>query len=173
MSHRSTASLVFILVAAATGGCSRVSNPTPTPEPAPAPALTQSVAAPSASIATAATSASAPPASSTASTPPSDDCAALESGSHQRLSCEAKQEFRAFIADHQSCGAANDCSIIAGACPFGCFVPVAKAKASQVSAKLSELGERLDKAGARCVYRCMAPPAPACVDGRCSSTAAK
>ena len=153
------------MIAATAGGCSRASTPAPTPEPAPIPTPTQSVAASPDSAAVA----PAPATSSPAAAPPSDDCAALENGSHQRHSCEAKQEFRAFVAEHQSCSTANDCSIVSGACPFGCFVPAAKASASQVSAKLSELGERLDKAGARCVYRCMAPPAPACVDGRCSN----
>jgi len=73
------------------------------------------------------------------------------------------------VAEHQSCGAASDCAIVSGACPFGCYIPAAKSSAEQVKAKLSELGERLEKAGARCVYRCMSPPAPACVAGRCST----
>ena len=85
------------------------------------------------------------------------------------LASQAKEEFRAFVASRQSCSASTDCSIISGSCPFDCYVPAAKASAAAVSAKLAALGERLDKAGNRCVYRCMSPPVPACVSGRCAA----
>jgi hypothetical protein len=82
-------------------------------------------------------------------------------------SAAAKEEFVAFVASRQACASANDCAIVPGSCPFGCFVPVANAAAAAVTAKLAALGERLDKTGNRCVYRCMAPPVPRCVEHRC------
>jgi hypothetical protein len=48
-------------------------------------------------------------------------------------------------------------------------VPAASASASEVTAKLTALGERLTKAGNRCVYQCLAPPVPRCVEHRCSA----
>jgi hypothetical protein len=80
-----------------------------------------------------------------------------------------KQEFRAFVASRQSCSAPTDCSIVSGSCPFDCYIPVAKASLAAVNAKLETLGARLDKAGDRCVYRCVSPPEPTCVNGRCAA----
>jgi hypothetical protein len=84
-----------------------------------------------------------------------------------RASCAAKEEFAAFLAARQACASATDCTVVPGSCPFGCFVPAANAAAAEVTAKLTALGERLDKTGNRCVYRCMGPPAPRCVEHRC------
>jgi hypothetical protein len=87
------------------------------------------------------------------------------------VSCEAKQEFAAFVATRQSCSTSRDCSIVTGACPFDCYVPAATADVPAVTQKLGELGDRLRRAGQRCVYRCMNQPAAACVDGRCATAA--
>ncbi len=95
-----------------------------------------------------------------------------EQRKRQQTTCAAKEELRAFVAARQSCTTASECSIVSGSCPFGCFVPVAKASVGALDAKLKELGERLDRAGNRCVYRCMSPPVAACVDGRCATAAA-
>ena len=86
-----------------------------------------------------------------------------------RASCAAKKELVAFLASREDCASATDCTIVPGSCPFGCFVPAANAAAGEVTAKLAALGERLDKLGNRCVYRCMAPPAPRCVEHRCTA----
>jgi len=148
--------------------CSRASSPPPASDATAAP----SSAAPTTEPLPPATSAAAEPApaaSATASpwaTP--GDCSD-KSESRERATCEAKEEFRAFVAGHQSCQSAADCTIVTGSCPFGCFVPVAKASQAETIAKLGSLGDKLDKAGNRCVYRCMAPPAEACVAGRCSA----
>jgi hypothetical protein len=164
--------------------------------PAPSPTSVQSVAPSTAPVQSAAPAASTAPVQSvapvTSSGPPAssgkpagsaakaEDCSRIEQApeyrnlpaedrARARLTCETKEEFRAFVAGRQSCAAASDCAIVSGSCPFGCYVPVRKGAASEVTAKLEELGGRLDKAGHRCVYRCMGPPAPACVDQRCAS----
>jgi hypothetical protein len=109
-----------------------------------------------------------------------DDCSRYESApeyrglspedrARSRATCETKEEFRAFVATRQACSSASECTIVSGSCPFGCFVPVAKRSSTEVTAKLQALGARLDKAGDRCVYRCMGPPSDACEDGRCVS----
>jgi hypothetical protein len=87
------------------------------------------------------------------------------------VSCEAKQELAAFVATRQACTTARDCSIVTGACPFDCYVPAATASVSEVNQKLTELGDRLRRAGQRCVYRCMNEPPAACVQGRCTTGA--
>ena len=73
------------------------------------------------------------------------------------------------MATRQSCSTASDCTTLTGSCPFDCYVPVATASAPDVTRKLTELGDRLRRAGQRCVYRCMGKPAEACVQGRCSA----
>lgn len=88
---------------------------------------------------------------------------------HGRLTCETKEEFRAFVASHQACKADSDCAIMSGSCPFGCYVPTAKGGEREVRAKLDSLGARLDKAGNRCTYNCLGSPEVACVDGRCDA----
>ena len=103
------------------------------------------------------------------------DCSKANASASQRArvlaTCQAKEEFRSFVAARQSCKAASDCAVVSGACPFGCFVPAAKASVSEVTAKLDQLGALLDQAGGRCVYRCVGRPAAACVEGRCSAGA--
>jgi hypothetical protein len=88
---------------------------------------------------------------------------------HGRLTCETKEEFRAFVATRQACKAASDCGIVSGSCPFDCYVPIAKASEREVRAKLDALAARLDKAGNRCMYGCVGPPEVECVDGRCNA----
>jgi len=179
--------------------CSRVSTPVPPPaaDAASVPTASDAPSVPSAPEATPAPSASdaAPahpptdpptaspaPIASTSATPPSpatkpSDCAhrddtpglSAEDRARSRATCEAKEEMRAFVAARQSCSSASECTNLGGSCPFGCFLPVSKRAAPEVSAKLEELGARLDKAGHRCVYRCMGPPAAACVAGRCTT----
>ncbi|HEY3493648.1 MAG TPA: hypothetical protein VGK73_03135 [Polyangiaceae bacterium] len=149
---------------------------------APAPtASTVAPAAPASAVTPASASAPAPAASAAPPNPwtTADDCARFENApeykglsaedrARSRSTCEAKEEFRAFVSARQKCSSANECTNLSGACPFGCFVPVAKSSASAVKTKLETLGARLDKAGNRCVYRCMGAPAEACVDGRCA-----
>jgi hypothetical protein len=84
-----------------------------------------------------------------------------------RATCEAKEEFRSFVAARQSCSSAAECTIVSGSCPFDCYVPVRANVRAEVTAKLETLGARLDKAGNRCVYRCVGPPVAACDAGRC------
>jgi hypothetical protein len=144
----------------------------PTSEPAPA-ASAQASAAP----APAAPAPAAPVSANPWTTPHvcSKPAAAPDQPPEQRkrsqTTCAAKEEFRSFVAARQACTAASQCSVIVGSCPFGCFVPVATAAVSEVKAKQQTLDARLDQAGARCMYRCMNPPAAACVDGRCSTAA--
>jgi hypothetical protein len=172
------------------GACGRISSPPPAsdalhpvegaPTAAPLPIasanpapMPQQSALPSSRgpAAPAAPSASAAPAAPSA-------CDELESSPQHRelppdararssTSCEAKENLAAFVATRKSCSSDADCTIVPGSCPFGCFIPVAKAAATEVRAKLTALGERLDKAGNRCVYRCMSPPAARCVEHRC------
>jgi hypothetical protein len=181
--------------------CSRVSTPEPAAvsDAAPAPPASEAASVPSAPETTppppASDAASAAPPSdpptakpssapTASATPPSSgtkpsDCARRddtpglsdEDRARSRATCEAKEEMRAFVAARQSCASASECTNLGGSCPFGCFLPVSKRAAPEVSAKLEELGARLDKAGHRCVYRCMGAPAPACVAGRCTTGA--
>jgi hypothetical protein len=180
-------------VTLAHGGCARASSSGPSSEAAapPAPSMAPDSAAPPARAASSSgpplpaaplRSASAPP----PSPPPAsrwataEDCSRLESGSgsgdgrsEQRarslLTCKTKEELRSFVASRQACESSDQCVVVAGSCPFGCYVPVARVSAAEVSAKLQALGARLDEAGQRCVYRCMSPPSAACVGGRCST----
>jgi hypothetical protein len=186
---------VLLVCVSALGACTRPSAPRPAADSvaAPAPSVATAAAEP---IVVATSSAPATPsqqpprarpavsgtaAPASSSPAAAEDCARLEaSAEYSELSaeerarslatCQAKQEFRAFVAARQSCSAERRCEIVPGSCPFGCFVPVAQAAAAEVAAKLDALGARLDKAGNRCVYRCMSPPAAACVDGRCSAS---
>jgi hypothetical protein len=166
------------LLAAALGGCSRASSPPPAPEPAGSPsppavsaAVTPEVDPAPASPSSTAVASPAVSASTASAEPAPTDCSKQEGSAdpRARATCEAKEEFRAFVSSHQSCSSAADCTIVTGSCPFGCFVPVTKASREETLAKLGSLGERLDKAGHRCVYRCMSPPTEACVQGRCSA----
>jgi hypothetical protein len=92
-----------------------------------------------------------------------------EDRAHGRLTCETKEEFRAFVATRQACKSASDCAIVSGSCPFDCYVPIAKAGEREVRAKLDALSARLDKAGNRCMYGCISSPEVECVDGRCDT----
>ncbi len=136
------------------GACSRAN--------APAPASDTAVPSPPPSSAP-------PPAASDPAPSASASDLARSASDHVSASKDAKEEFRAFVATRQSCTVASDCENVAGACPFGCYVPVTKSAVAEVTAKLQTLGKRLDEAGGRCVYRCTAPPAAACVAGRCST----
>jgi hypothetical protein len=113
------------------------------------------------------------PAAAPSLLPTPGDCSTLKASADQRafVTCNAKEEFRSFLSARQACTAASQCEILPGACPFGCFIPVAKASKAEVASKLNELGERLERAGNRCAYRCMSPPAAACVEQRCSKAA--
>lgn len=182
-------------LASALVGCTRSSAPAPTPTSTSVAQTPPSVSLAGPTPGTMPTSSSAPlpsgepplgsaPAESVAAPASSpraaDDCARLEASAAYRdlpaeararslATCRAKEEFRAFVAARQSCSSATQCTIVVGSCPFGCFVPVAKTSSADVVAKLETLGADLDKAGNRCVYRCMSPPAGACVAGRCSA----
>ncbi|MDF3065273.1 MAG: hypothetical protein K0R38_874 [Polyangiaceae bacterium] len=189
-----TAVALALTIAAALGACSRVSSPPPAADTAVAPSPpvarttgaaptepsnsaaepSNSAAEPSNSAAEPSNSAVAAPVASEGASPwtAASDCSDKSADARTRATCEAKEEFRAFVASHQSCASAADCTIVTGSCPFGCFVPVTKASRAETLAKLGALGDRLDKAGHRCVYRCMSPPGEACVAGRCSASAA-
>ncbi len=153
---------------------------TPQQPVASAPA-TPAPAAPASASASSAPAAAAPAAASNPWTT-AEDCSvydkapeyrdlSAEDRARSRATCEAKEEFRTFVAARQSCSSASDCTNVSGSCPFGCFVPVAKGSASAVKAKLETLGSRLHKAGHRCVYRCMGEPAETCESGRCTNAA--
>ncbi|RYZ03064.1 MAG: hypothetical protein EOO73_29550 [Myxococcales bacterium] len=171
----SAVTAVLLTAGASLAACSRASTPPPSsdaavvPAPSPASPPESAPASPQAS-APASPQASAPASAPAPSASPSD-CASSDSDPRARATCEAKEEFRAFVAAHQGCSAASECTVVTGSCPFGCFVPVTKASRAETLAKLGALGERLEKAGHRCVYRCMSPPTEACVDGRCSLAA--
>ena len=193
---RAVPSLVLFLVTTG-AACSRASSPVPASESAvrPSPsaaamdARPEPIAPASTPVSVPAEPASPPSASAAVASPSStpsnpktkaEDCSRYDSApEHRNLSaedrarsrttCEAKEEFRAFVAARQTCSSAGECTSVAGACPFGCFVPVARSAASEVTSKLDALGARLDKAGNRCVYRCMGAPSAACVDGRCAA----
>jgi hypothetical protein len=134
-----------------------------------------------------------PSASATASTTPSAaaaagttnrwttpvDCAARDASREKsglteedrqrdRFNCELAEELRVFVAARQACQSTADCGNVTGSCPFGCAIPVAQSAATEVTQKLATLVERQEKQGTRCAYRCAAPEAPACVDGRCT-----
>ena len=179
--------LPLVALSATLGGCSRVSSPPP-------PAATSTVAQPAARAApaVAATDGAVAPAApeappsapASATAPPSapGDCARFdqspeyrnlppEARTRSRVSCEAKQELEAFVSTRQSCSTVRDCTIVTGAGPFDCYRPVATASAPEVTKKLTELGDRLRRAGQRCVYRCMNQPPEACVSGRCTTGA--
>ena len=168
------------------GACARISSPPPASDSlhpvqdAPtAAALLPSVSANPAPIPP---QAALPPSSASAAPAAPSGCDELESSPQQRelppdararsrASCEAKEDLAAFLASRKGCSSDADCTIVPGSCPFGCFIPVASAAAVEVRGKLTALGERLDKAGNRCVYRCMAPPAARCVEHRCRAGA--
>jgi hypothetical protein len=142
------------------GACARTSPPPPASESL-QPVQSAPVAAPMAApLMPAAPSASASPA-------PVPHQPALPAAG---ASAAAKEEFVAFVASRQACASASECTIVPGSCPFGCFIPAASASAAEVTAKLTALGERLEKIGNRCVYRCMAPPTARCVEHRCSAS---
>ena len=174
------------------GACARASSPPPGSDslqlvpsvPIAAPLLPTGPAAPSASAIPAPVPHQPALPSSVASAAPAapSTCDELEASpqfrelppdarARSRASCAAKEDLSAFVASRQACKSASDCTIVPGSCPFGCFVPAANAAAAEVTAKLRALGERLDKIGNRCVYRCMAPPAPRCVEHRCRAGA--
>jgi hypothetical protein len=161
-----------LFFAAAVAGCARSSAPPPAADPvtSPSPPTSSTTAMPEPTAASPSSTASTAPApSSTPSSQPTtaSECASADKSPRERATCEAKEEFGAFVATHQSCTTAADCTIVTGSCPFGCFVPVTKASREATVAKLSALGDKLDKEGNRCVYRCMSPPVEACVEGRC------
>jgi hypothetical protein len=82
---------------------------------------------------------------------------------------QTKAEFEGFVATRQTCSKDADCVVVSGTCPFGCYIPVVKSAGAEVTAKLQELADRLDKSGQRCVYRCTAPPPAVCRSGRCAT----
>lgn len=158
--HR-TASLFVVLALFA---CSRASAPPPPPsEPAqPLPSAESAKATPG------------PAASADGTWMTPKDCAGVDAAdARARATCDAKEEFRSFVAARQACTSPAECTIVTGSCPFGCFVPVAKSSEVAVVSKLGELGDRLDKAGHRCVYRCMSPPEATCLEGRCAAKSAQ
>lgn len=84
---------------------------------------------------------------------------------------QATAELESLVASRKTCSSDADCVNVSGACPFGCYIPVVKSAEAEVTAKLQELTERLDKAGHRCVYKCMAPSPAVCRAGRCATEA--
>ncbi len=172
MAHRIVSGFeAAFLVAVGMFGCTPASSPPQASEPTqPTPSSTPADVAPTPSASTEAPVTAPPAASASATNPtPPSDCSSHQAGSRERATCDAKEEFNGFVATHQSCSSASQCTIVTGSCPFGCFVPVAKSAEAETLKKLTSLGDQLDKAGHRCVYRCMAPPAPSCVEGRCSA----
>jgi len=97
---------------------------------------------------------------------PSDE--SPDHAKRKRASCAIEEELRAFVAPRQSCQSAADCSNIAAPCPFGCVVPVARSSEREVKEMIARLGERQDKEGMRCLYKCAALKPPVCAEGRCA-----
>lgn len=165
------------------GACARTSSPPPASDTLHPPQEVPTAAplAPSASANPAPMQQPALPSSSASAVPAAPSaCGELEASpqhrelspearARSRASCEAKEDLAAFLASRNACSSDAECTIVPGSCPFGCFIPAASAAAADVRAKLTALGERLDKAGNRCVYRCMSPPAARCVEHRCSA----
>lgn len=178
MAHAmATARLVASVVVAGLAGCSRASAPPPAPEPIaepgpiePAPA--PSVASASASAEPAPTPAPSASASASTDTAKPSECASAKD-ERERLTCETKSEFGSFVASHQSCKAVAECTVVTGSCPFGCYVAVTKTAEAETVKTLAALGDRLEKAGHKCVYRCMNPPTATCDAGRCATAPAK
>lgn len=167
MRKRNLVALGALLVTAALGACSRTSAPPPSTEPS-VPVPTAEATPPATTSTVPSAAASAQNGASVWTTP--RDCSHVErSDARAVATCEAKEELRAFVAERQACANAAECSIVPGSCPFGCFIPVTRVAEGEVKKELDRLGERLDRAGHRCVYRCMAPPVAACVEGRCAA----
>jgi hypothetical protein len=88
---------------------------------------------------------------------------------HPEATEQTKAEFKAFVATRQTCSNDADCIVVFGTCPFGCYVAAAKSAAAEVTAKLQELADRLDKSGPRCMYKCTESPPAVCRSGRCAT----
>jgi hypothetical protein len=166
------------VVFAALGACSRASTPPPSAEPVAEPGPSEPAPPVSAEPAPAEPApaepspAPAPAASASGAAATPGECASAKD-ERQRLTCETKAELASFVAAHQSCKSAAECTVVTGTCPFGCYVAVTKAAEAETVKTLSALGDRLEKAGHKCVYRCMNPPSATCDAGRCATAPAK
>jgi hypothetical protein len=109
------------------------------------------------------------PAASPESTPATNSAPESPAPAAPGASEQAKAELNAFVANRQTCSNDDDCVAVAGTCPFGCYIPVLKSATAEVTAKLQELADRLDKSGGRCMYKCTAEPVVVCRAGRCAA----
>jgi hypothetical protein len=80
---------------------------------------------------------------------------------------EIQQKWDDFVADHNACSAAADCTLIFPGCPLGCFVAVSADSKSEAELEASELIEAYESGGRGCDYDCLAAGPVACVEGRC------
>jgi hypothetical protein len=159
MAHRLVS---WFAVAVVLGGCSRASAPPAASDPVAEPVAS----APVASAEPAPAEPAPAPSASTEAKP--GGCAGAEDD-RTRMTCEAKEELSSFVASHQSCASATECTVVTGSCPFGCYIAVAKSAEAETVKKLGALGDKLEKAGNKCMYRCMNPPKATCEAGRCGT----
>ena len=91
-----------------------------------------------------------------------------KSGLCQEKNAALRTEFEQAVSTRNSCEQSTDCAVLTPGCPFGCYVGVARAHASEVEV----LAEKLVGSNApdcRCMYKCPAAPQASCVHGICTT----
>jgi hypothetical protein len=84
---------------------------------------------------------------------------------------EVRAEFESFVAKHDACEDAADCTLIYPGCPLGCYVPINVESVEKAEAKAKELIEDYESGGSGCDYSCIGPTSLACMNHRCQLTA--
>jgi|SRR6516165_1694182 hypothetical protein len=86
----------------------------------------------------------------------------------QEQNASLRAEFERSVSTRNSCERSTDCAVLVPGCPFGCYVGVARAHASEVELLVKKLtgGNPPD---CRCMYKCPAAPQASCAQGICTT----
>jgi hypothetical protein len=92
----------------------------------------------------------------------------LASSCAERSEDEIQAEFDAFVQKRSVCERADQCTMVAAACPLGCAVAVNTVHVAAVRDKAAELVEEYESGGRSCAYSCVAVSDVECTMGRCT-----
>ncbi len=81
---------------------------------------------------------------------------------------EARTEINQLIEESNFCSTDEDCMLLNGYCPLGCYIPVNIELAEDVRTALDDFRLRQEElCGVECIYRCMTNQSVVCENNNC------
>ncbi|MBN2191551.1 MAG: hypothetical protein JW751_01945 [Polyangiaceae bacterium] len=80
----------------------------------------------------------------------------------------AVERWEAWLEEHDSCAADDDCALVHPGCPLDCAAAVNASEVEEAEAKAERLIDRYERSGRGCEYECAAEYGVECADGRCT-----